>query len=155
VGFCNLKLRYLYLLMQTDLKRLLRNPPLVKVPKITDLISVHPLLGALPSMVRKALEGSAKEIMKPCGVPLYKEGSEPNGVWLISNGVVKVNKSLYGKFGIWGISQNTTLGFLVNKFITIHKLKLLFGSGQARKLGAGTHCIQLLHMGAHWACMNC
>ncbi|KAH8495924.1 hypothetical protein H0E87_018921 [Populus deltoides] len=75
--------------VQTDLKRLLRNPPLVKVPKITDLISVHPLLGALPSMVRKALEGSAKEIMKPCGVPLYKEGSEPNGVWLISNGVVK------------------------------------------------------------------
>eukprot|EP00258_Populus_trichocarpa_P050533 XP_024466552.1 sodium/hydrogen exchanger 7 isoform X6 [Populus trichocarpa] len=75
--------------VQTDLKRLLRNPPLVKVPKITDLISVHPLLGALPSMVRKALEGSAKEIMKPCGVPLYKEGSKPNGVWLISNGVVK------------------------------------------------------------------
>ncbi|XP_034911304.1 sodium/hydrogen exchanger 7 isoform X7 [Populus alba] len=75
--------------VQTDLKRLLRNPPLVKVPKITDLISVHPLLGALPSMVRKALEGSAKEIVKPCGVPLYKEGSKPNGVWLISNGVVK------------------------------------------------------------------
>ncbi|XP_011021707.1 PREDICTED: sodium/hydrogen exchanger 8-like isoform X2 [Populus euphratica] len=75
--------------VQTDLKRLLRNPPLVKFPKITDLISVHPLLGALPSMVRKALEGSAKEIMKPCGVPLYKEGSKPNGVWLISNGVVK------------------------------------------------------------------
>ncbi|KAG6757580.1 hypothetical protein POTOM_037898 [Populus tomentosa] len=75
--------------VQTDLKRLLRNPPLVKVPKITDLINVHPLLGALPSMVRKALEGSAKEIMKPCGVPLYKEGSKPNGVWLISNGVVK------------------------------------------------------------------
>ncbi|KAJ6890822.1 sodium/hydrogen exchanger 8-like isoform X2 [Populus alba x Populus x berolinensis] len=75
--------------VQTDLKRLLRNPPLVKVPKITDLISVHPLLGALPSMVRKVLEGSAKEIMKPCGVPLYKEGSKPNGVWLISNGVVK------------------------------------------------------------------
>uniref|UniRef100_A0A6M2ENP4 Cyclic nucleotide-binding domain-containing protein n=1 Tax=Populus davidiana TaxID=266767 RepID=A0A6M2ENP4_9ROSI len=75
--------------VQTDLKRLLRNPPLVKVPKITDLISVHPLLGALPSMVRKVLEGSAKEIMKPCGVPLYKEGSKPNGVWLISSGVVK------------------------------------------------------------------
>ena len=85
--------------MQTDLKRLLRNPPLVKVPKITDLISVHPLLGALPSIVREPLERSSKEIMKPRGVPLYKEGSKPNGVWLISNGVVKVNENLYGKFG--------------------------------------------------------
>lgn len=83
--------------MQTDLKRLLRNPPLVKIPKITDLVTVHPLLGALPSAVREPLEGSTKEIMKPRGVPLYKEGSKPNGVWLISNGIVKVNTNLYGK----------------------------------------------------------
>nr|APR62626.1 Na+/H+ antiporter [Ricinus communis] len=75
--------------VQTDLKRLLRNPPIVKIPKLTDLISMHPLLGALPSTVREPLEGSSKGTMKSRGVPLYKEGSRPNGVWLISNGVVK------------------------------------------------------------------
>ncbi|GAV67504.1 cNMP_binding domain-containing protein/Na_H_Exchanger domain-containing protein [Cephalotus follicularis] len=75
--------------VQTDLKKLLRNPPLVKVPKISDLTSAHPLLGALPSTLRKPLEGSAKEIMKVRGVTLYREGSKPNGIWLISNGVVK------------------------------------------------------------------
>ncbi|KAG8637593.1 sodium/hydrogen exchanger 8 isoform X3 [Manihot esculenta] len=75
--------------VQTDLKRLLRNPPLVKIPKITDLISIHPLLGALPPTVREPLEGSTKGTMKSRGVPLYKEGAKPNGVWLISNGVVK------------------------------------------------------------------
>ncbi|XP_050231835.1 sodium/hydrogen exchanger 8-like [Mercurialis annua] len=75
--------------VQTDLKRLLRNPPIVKIPNLTDLINMHPLLGALPSTVREPLEGSSKRTMKSRGVPLYKEGSKPNGVWLISNGVVK------------------------------------------------------------------
>ena len=90
----------MYLFTQTDLKRLLRNPPLVRFHTITDFISVHPLLGALPSMVCEALEGSRNEMMKPCGVPLYKEGSNPNGIWFISSGVVKVNKNLYGRFSI-------------------------------------------------------
>ena len=71
------------------MKRLLRNPPLVKLPKIGDLISTHPLLGALPAALR-VLVGSAKEIVKLRGSTLYKEGSRPNGIWLISNGVVKV-----------------------------------------------------------------
>ncbi|KAJ8574253.1 hypothetical protein K7X08_026058 [Anisodus acutangulus] len=75
--------------VQTDLKRLVRNPPLVKVPKIRDLISVNPLLGALPPTVRETLLGSTKEIMKLRGTTLYKEGSKPNKIWLISNGVVK------------------------------------------------------------------
>ncbi|XP_050231838.1 sodium/hydrogen exchanger 7-like isoform X2 [Mercurialis annua] len=75
--------------VQTDLKRLLRNPPRVKIPKMTDLIKIHPLLGALPSTIREPLEGSSKGTMKSRGAPLYKEGSKPNGVWLISNGVVK------------------------------------------------------------------
>lgn len=80
--------------MQTDLKKLLRNPPLVKIPKISDLISVHPLFGAIPCSIRAPLEGSTKETMKLRGVTLYKEGSKPNGIWLISNGVVKVSKKL-------------------------------------------------------------
>lgn len=63
----------------------------MKIPKITDLISVHPLLGALPSTVLEPLVGSTKNIMKTRGMTLYKEGSKPNGIWLISNGVVKVS----------------------------------------------------------------
>lgn len=81
--------------MQTDLKRLLRNPPLVKIPKIRDLINANPSLGALPSVVRETLLGSTKEIMKLRGATLYREGSKPNGVWLILNGVVKVMNSSY------------------------------------------------------------
>ncbi|KAK8605306.1 hypothetical protein V6N13_102090 [Hibiscus sabdariffa] len=50
--------------VQTDLKKLLRDPPLVKIPKLNDLISAHPLLGALPSTARETLQGSTKEKMK-------------------------------------------------------------------------------------------
>ena len=80
--------------MQTDLKKLLRNPPLVKIPKISDLLSFHPFFGAIPHSIWVPLEGSNKETMKLRGVTLYKEGSKPNGIWLISNGVVKVSKKL-------------------------------------------------------------
>lgn len=66
----------------------------MKFPKISDLISAHPLLGALSSNVREPFELSTKEIMRYRGVTLYKEGSRPNGVWLISNGVVKVNNTV-------------------------------------------------------------
>lgn len=83
-----------FFFLQTDLKRLLRNPPLVKIPKINDIISAHPFLGALPSSVCESLECSTKEKMKTRGMTLYKEGSRPNGIWLISNGVVKVPKYL-------------------------------------------------------------
>lgn len=76
--------------VQTDLKRLVRNPPLVKFPKVRDLISANPLLGALPPSVRETLIGSTKEIMKLRGATLYEDGSRATKVWLISNGVVKV-----------------------------------------------------------------
>ncbi|KAK3222268.1 hypothetical protein Dsin_009293 [Dipteronia sinensis] len=98
--------------VQTDLKRLLRNPPLVKFPKLSDLISVHPLLGALPSTVREPLESSTKEIMKLRGVTLYREGSRPNGIWLISNGVVKwTSKSLKNSHSLHPtFTHGSTLG---------------------------------------------
>ncbi|XVE91879.1 hypothetical protein REPUB_Repub01dG0049300 [Reevesia pubescens] len=98
--------------VQTDLKKLLRNPPLVKIPKGTDMISVHPLLGALPSTVREPLEGSAEEIMKTRGMTLYKEGSKPNGIWLISNGVVKwTSKSIGNKHSLHPtFTHGSTLG---------------------------------------------
>lgn len=77
---------------QTDLKKLLRNPPSVKVPKTS---GIHPMLGALPSSVREPLASNSKEMMKLRGLTLYKEGSKPNGIWLVSSGVVKVRQSFY------------------------------------------------------------
>ncbi|KAJ0726654.1 putative cyclic nucleotide-binding domain, cation/H+ exchanger, cation/H+ exchanger, CPA1 family [Helianthus annuus] len=79
--------------VQNDLKNLLRNLPLVKIPRAHDLISSNPLLGSLPSAVRKQIVGHTKEAMKLHGVPLYLEGSKPNGIWLISKGVVKWRNS--------------------------------------------------------------
>ncbi|XP_052881610.1 sodium/hydrogen exchanger 7 isoform X2 [Gossypium arboreum] len=98
--------------VQTDLKRLLRNPPLVKIPKINDIISAHPFLGALPSSVRESLECSTKEKMKTRGMTLYKEGSRPNGIWLISNGVVKwKSKSIRNKHSMHPtFTHGSTLG---------------------------------------------
>ncbi|KAG0469711.1 hypothetical protein HPP92_016411 [Vanilla planifolia] len=75
--------------VQNDLKRLMRNPPLVKMPKVSDLIAAHPLLGALPPDVREHIGSSTKELIKVRGITLYKEGSKPNGIWLISTGVVR------------------------------------------------------------------
>jgi hypothetical protein len=78
-------------IFQTDLKKLLRNPPMVKLPKISN---IHPMLDALPSSVRGPLVSGTKEAMKLRGLTLYKEGAKSNGIWLISNGVVKVLSSL-------------------------------------------------------------
>ncbi|KAL4638072.1 hypothetical protein ACB092_03G124000 [Castanea dentata] len=98
--------------VQTDLKKLLRNPPLVKIPKIIDLLNFHPLFGAIPRSIRAPLEGSTKETMKLRGVTLYKEGSKPNGIWLISNGVVKwTSKSIKNKYSLHPtFTHGSTLG---------------------------------------------
>ncbi|XP_017226139.1 sodium/hydrogen exchanger 7 isoform X3 [Daucus carota subsp. sativus] len=87
--------------VQIDLKKLLRNPPLVKNPKSHDLVSVNPLLGALPPTTRDALLGSTKLTMKIRGSTLYKEGSMPNGIWVILNGVVVwASKSIRNKHSL-------------------------------------------------------
>ncbi|XP_048318425.2 sodium/hydrogen exchanger 8 isoform X2 [Ziziphus jujuba] len=98
--------------VQTDLKKLLRNPPSVKIPKISNMINVHPLMGALPSSVREPLEGSIKETMKLRGVTLYREGSKPSGIWLISNGTVKwMSKSIKNKHSLHPtFTHGSTLG---------------------------------------------
>ncbi|RHN42304.1 putative potassium channel, voltage-dependent, ERG, cation/H+ exchanger [Medicago truncatula] len=77
--------------VQTDLKKLLRNPPMVKLPKISN---IHPMLDALPSSVRGPLVSGTKEAMKLRGLTLYKEGAKSNGIWLISNGVVKLESKM-------------------------------------------------------------
>ncbi|KAJ8635853.1 hypothetical protein MRB53_010120 [Persea americana] len=98
--------------VQMDLKKLLRKPPLVKMPKLRDMLSIHPFLGALPSVFREPIEASIKEIMKMRGLALYKEGSKPNGIWLISNGVVKwSSKSLRNRHSLHPtFSHGSTLG---------------------------------------------
>ena len=68
----------------------MRNPPLVKMPKIGELLRAHPLLDTLPAQTRLPLESSTIENMKLRGATMYKEGSKPNGIWLISVGVVKI-----------------------------------------------------------------
>lgn len=75
--------------VQIDLKKLLRNPPLVKMPSITEILSSHPFLGALPSNIRQALGNTVEETMIKRRVSLYREGSKPDGIWLIANGVVQ------------------------------------------------------------------
>ncbi|EPS63755.1 hypothetical protein M569_11027, partial [Genlisea aurea] len=83
------EMNHLHDAVQTDLKMLMRNPPMVKLPKVRDLIAANPLLGALPSALRDSLAGSTKEIIKLSGTTFYREGSKPSGIWVISNGVVK------------------------------------------------------------------
>ncbi|GMP92735.1 hypothetical protein CsSME_00042832 [Camellia sinensis var. sinensis] len=93
--------------VQNDLKRLLRNPPLEKIPS-----SVHRFLVELPSSVCEQLADSPKEIMKLRGVTLFKEGSRPDGIWLILNGVVKwTSKSIKNKHSLHPtFTHGSTLG---------------------------------------------
>ncbi|GER43354.1 sodium/hydrogen exchanger plant [Striga asiatica] len=104
------EMSHLHDAVQTDLKRLLRNPPLVKVPKIRDLVSANPLLGALPSRLRETFVGSTKEMMKLSGATLYKEGSKPTGIWLISNGVVKWSSKSHKHLLHSSFTHGSTLG---------------------------------------------
>ncbi|XP_026389894.1 sodium/hydrogen exchanger 8-like isoform X2 [Papaver somniferum] len=98
--------------VQTDLKKVLRNPPLAKMPKISDMLRVHPLLRALPSIARVHIEESTKEVTKLRGVTLCKEGTKPNGIWLISNGIVKWgSKNFRNKHSLHpSFSHGSTLG---------------------------------------------
>ncbi|KQJ85563.1 sodium/hydrogen exchanger 8 [Brachypodium distachyon] len=75
--------------LQTDLKKLKRNPPLVKMPRVGDLLNTHPLVGALPAAMRDPLLSNTKEAVKGHGTVLYREGSRPTGIWLVSVGIVK------------------------------------------------------------------
>nr|BAK23260.1 Na+/H+ antiporter [Puccinellia tenuiflora] len=75
--------------LQTDLKKLKRNPPLAKMPRVSELLNTHPLVGALPAAVRDPLLSGTKETIKVHGTILYSEGSRPTGIWLVSTGIVK------------------------------------------------------------------
>lgn len=61
------------------------------MPRVSDLLNTHPLVGALPAAVRDPLlSNSTKETVRGQGTTLYREGSRPTGIWLVSVGVVKV-----------------------------------------------------------------
>ncbi|VVB03854.1 unnamed protein product [Arabis nemorensis] len=98
--------------VQIGLKKLLRNPPIVKLPKLSDRISSHPLSGALSSAICEPLKHSEKETMKLRGVTLYKEGSKPTGIWLICDGIIKwKSKSLSNNHSLHPtFSHGSTLG---------------------------------------------
>jgi hypothetical protein len=62
----------------------------VKMPRVRELLNAHPLVGALPAAVRDLLLSNTKETIKGHGAILYREGSRPAGIWLVSTGIVKV-----------------------------------------------------------------
>jgi CRP-like cAMP-binding protein len=98
--------------LQTDLKKFKRNPPLVKMPRVSDLLNTHPLVGALPAAMRDPLLSSTKETVKGHGTILYREGSRPTGIWLVSIGVVKwTSQRLSSRHSLDPIlSHGSTLG---------------------------------------------
>ncbi|KAM0854258.1 hypothetical protein ACQ4PT_050536 [Festuca glaucescens] len=71
------------------LKKLKRNPPLVKMPSVSDLLGTHPLIGVLPAVVRAPLLHNIKETVKGHDTALYMEGSRATGIWIVSTGLVK------------------------------------------------------------------
>ncbi|CAL4935122.1 unnamed protein product [Urochloa decumbens] len=75
--------------LQTDLKKLKCNPPLVKMSRVGDLFYAHPVVSILSSAVRDHLLSNAKETVNECGPLLYREGSGATGVWFVSIGVEK------------------------------------------------------------------
>lgn len=98
--------------VQADLKRLLRKPPLVKMPSSAETLSNQPFLGALPAEVRELMENSAKEFVKLRDNILYEEESKVDGIFLVANGVMKWNNNLSaGKHLLHpNFSHGSTLG---------------------------------------------
>ena len=62
----------------------------MKMPRVSDLLNAHPLVGVLPAAARDPLLSNTKETVRGHGMTIYREGSRPTGIWLISIGVVKV-----------------------------------------------------------------
>lgn len=75
---------------QIDLKKLLRDPPIVEMPSAEQTLQNQPFIGAMPTSVQKPLLDVSKEYMKLQGSVIYREDMKSDGIWLITNGVVKV-----------------------------------------------------------------
>lgn len=61
------------------------------MPTVQETLHNQPFFGALPDSVQAPLLVAAKEHMKVKGCILYEEEVKPDGIWLIANGVVKVD----------------------------------------------------------------
>uniref|UniRef100_A0ACD5Z7M5 Uncharacterized protein n=1 Tax=Avena sativa TaxID=4498 RepID=A0ACD5Z7M5_AVESA len=98
--------------LQTDLKKLKRNPPLVKMPSVGDLLDTHPLVSVLPTVVRAPLLHNTKETLKGHDTALYMEGSSATGIWIVSTGLVKwTSQRLSSMYSLNPIlSHGSTLG---------------------------------------------
>ncbi|XP_024527647.1 sodium/hydrogen exchanger 8 [Selaginella moellendorffii] len=78
--------------IQLELKKLLRKPPTVKIPKGSQVLRDHPFIAALPDHIQAQLVSCAKQCLKLRGNVICEEGSRADGLWLIANGVVKWSK---------------------------------------------------------------
>ncbi|KAL3682883.1 hypothetical protein R1sor_000905 [Riccia sorocarpa] len=80
---------HLHHMVQVDLKKLQRKPPMVQMQSAEEVLSNQPFFGALPSQVQKSLTSAAKECMILRENPLYTEESKADGIYLVANGSVK------------------------------------------------------------------
>ncbi|GJW10563.1 putative plasma membrane Na(+) /H(+) antiporter [Tanacetum coccineum] len=78
---------------------------------LKDLVHLHDAIQC-QSAVREQIVGSTKETNQQRGVALYKEGSKPNGILVISKGVVKrASKRIRNKQSLRPtFSHGSTLG---------------------------------------------
>lgn len=91
------------------------------MPRVSDLLNTHPLVGALPAAVRDPLLSNTKETVKGHGTILYREGSRPTGIWLVSIGVVKVSLCLRTTllhFG-WSIYFTILVGSIMSIYLPL------------------------------------
>ncbi|KAI5075495.1 hypothetical protein GOP47_0009571 [Adiantum capillus-veneris] len=108
----NKEINHLHDVVQADLKRLSRNPPLVKMPSTVEILRGHPFIGSQPAEIQEALINSAKEGIKLRNSLLYREDDRAEGIWLVANGVVQWNcKASSGKHLLHPtFSHGSTLG---------------------------------------------
>jgi len=61
------------------------------MPSREETLLNQPFIGAMPDPVQAQLLDVAKEHMRMQSSVIYREGTKPDGIWLIANGVVKVS----------------------------------------------------------------
>lgn len=92
------------ILSQVDLKKLMKRPPVVKMPSAAQVLTSQPFLKAIPDRLQSPLINGAKEFMKLRGSVLYTEGSTADGIWLIASGVIQVVLTLnWCRRSFWGL----------------------------------------------------
>ncbi|KAH7444411.1 hypothetical protein KP509_02G077100 [Ceratopteris richardii] len=106
------EINHLHGVVQADLKRLLRNPPSVKVPSMVETLRAHPFIVSQPLEIQEALINSAKEAMKFRNNFLCNEDYRAEGIWLVANGVVQWSNraSAARHFLLPTFSHGSTLG---------------------------------------------